>query len=65
MQFGQVIKRNPGEIVVLEVIVGPEKGVVPEPARFDQSAPLGRIFRPDIVMLSQAVEGKRYREYEK
>src|SRR5438552_16640011 len=55
----KVVEGDPGEIMVLQVVIGPEVGEVPEPAGLYLRAPLRRVAGLDVIMLSQAIQGKR------
>lgn len=55
-QPGEIIKRDAREIVVFEVVIGPEKRHIPKPAGLHQRTPLRRIVRPDVIVLPQPVQ---------
>src|SRR4029450_4193100 len=49
----QPMEGTPGKIVVLEVVVGIQKGEVPKPVTLHERAPLRRIVRVNVVMLPE------------
>src|SRR5437867_7240599 len=48
LQARKIVEGDPREVMVFQMIVGPEVGIVPEPARLHQSAPLSGIFRSNV-----------------
>lgn len=64
-QFGKVVKRDTGKIVMLKMVIRPQVGEIPKPARFHQRAPLCGIVGVDIVMLPEAIESERDGKHDK
>src|SRR5712691_667791 len=56
VQPAQIVERDRREVVVLEVIGGEEVPEVPPARGLQHRAPLGRILRPDRVVLPESVQ---------